>query len=751
VRDEEDVMTIKFAIRLALCAGCLFAIVITAGSVVRSQGSTNPPFDERFRPVEVSTGRVDVRGPFPLSSRQLARLAAYPGPKPNREEDDVEEEVGLDDEPPCLECMFSAEVDPEPPTLELRRTPPPTSAFTVDQSVSDPQIAAGRTYLVVTLARKIAFFSKDGTQLQPIISAGAFFQPLTDVINASIVEPAGSDPDIWGIDTYYDMRTLYDPYRHRFWISGSAINNKAAQSQDPLIKVMRRNFIVAAVSITEDPRDGWYLYWWQATWDNYACAPNCSAVVGADYPSIGISQDFFLQEIGAGENKAGKNYSHVVVIDANALASGSNCCGFHFWNFTMPDGCVQLRGDVLQPAIHHGNPWNADLYASTWVYPDPGQPNCPGGQTRTNADPDKYNVVIWAITGTAQTPKVYSRAVPVKAFAANIPLKPGYTKVSQMNAEQRPTAQTPTPNFLYLSNIGNILQKTSYRDGSLYVTWQDCVNWAQSSTCYTSVRLVRIDMINGFQVTIDRSFGLRNVYDDKPGDFVYYGVPSVEVNADGNMAIVYQRSGKTVFPEARFSVYLAHDVDVLPSRALQTGDAPVGYNAVPGAEGTAGNLDVSGVSVDPFDDTAIWMIHGFGTQSGLWGAYRLAVGKVFGRTYPDLIPDGTTMPASAKQKQTIALQATVRNQGDGPSTATTVQLDLVSTDPLTVPVPFCEAAVSPMVSKGFQAANCTGAIPDTLPPGNYHVRASVDPANTVLEYSDTNNVVVTAAVMLVKK
>ena len=63
------------------------------------------------------------------------------------------------------------------------------------------------------------------------------------------------------------------------------------------------------MSRTSDPRDGFYLYWWNAVIDEGACTtlgsppgppaacPNSTYQPGdaADYPSIGISDDFFTQ------------------------------------------------------------------------------------------------------------------------------------------------------------------------------------------------------------------------------------------------------------------------------------------------------------------------------------------------------------------------------------------------------------------------------------------------------------------------
>ena len=69
---------------------------------------------------------------------------------------------------------------------------------------------------------------------------------------------------------------------------------------------------------------------------------------------------------------------------------------------------------------------------------------------------------------------------------------------------------------------------------------------------------------------------LRNGADDATNAVVYYGNPAVEVNQSGTMAVVYTRSGETVFPEARYSVYFASEPDLRPSAILHAGSFPFG-------------------------------------------------------------------------------------------------------------------------------------------------------------------------------
>jgi hypothetical protein len=59
---------------------------------------------------------------------------------------------------------------------------------------------------------------------------------------------------------------------------------------------------------------------------------------------------------------------------------------------------------------------------------------------------------------------------------------------------------------------------------------------------------------------------------------MYYGWPAVEVNRDGDMAIVYSRTGTTIYPEMRYSMYYNNEPDIRPSRLIKNGESPNSQN-----------------------------------------------------------------------------------------------------------------------------------------------------------------------------
>jgi hypothetical protein len=155
-------------------------------------------------------------------------------------------------------------------------------------------------------------------------------------------------------------------------------------------------------------------------------------------------------------------------------------------------------------------------------------------------------------------------------------------------------------------------------------------------------------------------------------------MPAVEVNKDGNAALTYIRAGTTIFPEARYSVLYGNEDDVRPSRALHAGDYTLGkQNTIRGAtEAVTGKFDISGISVDGFDDTGIWMIDPYSTKvkNKAQGQWQLAVGKVFGKRRSDLQIERIRRRLKGRQ---LTLGFRTRNLGDGGAGSTKLRVSLV--------------------------------------------------------------------------
>jgi hypothetical protein len=414
------------------------------------------------------------------------------------------------------------------------------------------------------------------------------------------------------VDEFYDTRLIFDSFHKRFWLGALARNSGAKYGND-VDKTYRRTKFVVAVSATEDPQGDWFLYWWDAIVDDGACndpnsLPNvgfCSNSTfrpgnGGDYPAIGISKDLFMQANWT------NNYALLNVVKADQLASGVSTQGkFPAWqisNFHYADQTVVMG--TLQPAVHHGAQTSLSYLTSTY---------------------GNNKLMIWAVTLVNNTPILLQKEVPVNAF--------GNLTVA---AQQKSSPQIPHPHDVNFGlNVGNQVMKTVYRDGKLYAIWGDCRQWEGANTCLTSIRLLRVNVNTfpgGVTKTIDRTFGMRH-NNDPPNSFFHYGWPVVEVTKDGHMVLGYNRSGITIHPEARYSIYYGNEADIRPSNTLRKGMFTLGeedaaFQLRPDAA-TVGRIDNGGIAVDPSDDKTIWVIQPYAIKvSDTQGSWRLVVGRV---------------------------------------------------------------------------------------------------------------------------
>ncbi len=430
----------------------------------------------------------------------------------------------------------------------------------------DPQVASSTTYVVATARAAIAFFSKAGELLTPAQSLNNFFAPL-------------SPPGVVG---YFDARLIFDPHRKRFFMAAGAIDSSAPES------VAKKD--VLAVSKTENPLDGWYLYWWTAVPPD----PNATGTFATDYPTIGVDGSNLYHTIGVvDESTSPRTFEYVVMsaFPADDLASGILHNGGQWWDFRNADNSAV---GILQSVLDH-DAVGAAYFANTYG-------GCDSAGGNGSLQP---NLTIWSLPN----PAALKNAIETN----NLPglLSAGASLREFGCPQDAPQLGGSQP--IRMTNLGISVLKAVERAGHLYMTMNDSVDWFGDGQTLTSVRVVRVDT-NSFpalNVEFDRTIGGHNDVEDPPGAEIYYGWGTAEVNKNGDVAVVYTRSGASIYPQIRFSTLLHGEPDLRPSRLLKAGETS--YNlglTVPLYWG-----DLSGASVDPYDDSSIWFAHQY-TVSG---------------------------------------------------------------------------------------------------------------------------------------
>ncbi len=414
---------------------------------------------------------------------------------------------------------------------------------------SDQQIAVSSTHVGVSGRAVLAFYTKAGTKVYGVTGAEAFFI-------------AQGLPSVTGGYGIYDLRMLFDEYRKRFWV--------CALTKQPGPGSTVASFL-CAVSKTQNPLDGFYLYWWNSV--PTSAGSGFQAGDTSDYPCIGIAPHVFIQT----NMVKGANYKHwrVVLRNADKMAqgvSGSQVDGWEWWGWNNPDG---NKTYIIQPAVHHG-PSDRVFLVNKWG----------------------NNAVVWAISNPLTPQQSYARA--------SVAL-PGVSG-ALVNGPQKGNLVANPPPIAMGPQIGDAFLKAVYRNNKLYFTANNSKNWDGSGNL-ASGRLIRANVANYPSVTveIDRTFGAAAETDPK-GKTFHYAWPSIEVNKKGDMVLSTTRTSSTSYPEARLSAYFAAEADLRSSVQLRAGGSPY-------FEGSGQTYNFYGETtascVDPSDDTAIWVASQF--------------------------------------------------------------------------------------------------------------------------------------------
>lgn len=217
----------------------------------------------------------------------------------------------------------------------------------------------------------------------------------------------------------------------------------------------------------------------------------------------------------------------------------------------------------------------------------------------------------------------------------------------------------------------------------------------------------------------------------------YYGWPSVAVNRDGDIAVVYMRSGRQLFPEARFSIWPANAPDISPSTLLQAGEAPV--------PGDPADPDTtSGVSVDPFDDTTVWVSQFYGyraTPNAITGKFRMVVGRVFGMLHSDVfVRSFGLLTSTLRIGGTTTAFLSVGNQGDGPADSIQARIVLSKDPQLSLDDLVLGTLDLPGIASGEEVkVQAEITLPQEVPEGPIYVGVILDPLELLKEYVEDNN------------
>ena len=441
---------------------------------------------------------------------------------------------------------------------------------------ADAQLSVSTTHVVVTARDAIAFYTKSGLKVFGVSEGKSFFT-------------SNGIPDLgpsWGV---FDMRTVYDSYRDRFFISGLYEGDTGSE-------------LVIAISKSTDPTAGFWTYYFD---DPFHGATGWESGDSADYDALGVGPTVYLATANWNSSSGSKGVQ-AMMFDANAMANGqANPWWWIFWNWTDANGAKLY---VAQPAVHHGSTGSANT--------------------------------VWFAEKSGNLAELFHVDNPMQSNQAPFLWNTSLTGTSPSTLVDGPQAgvTNPSPPPLGMgAQIGDAFLKAAWRDNKIYLSANSTMN--SNGTDLSAGRVIRIDVTTAFGTTeIDRTFGIASS-GDPAGSAFYYGWPGVEANANGDMALITSRTNSSIFPELRISQWLSTDSDIESSALLKSGEAPYheGSVCLPGVPGWTWECwgEQTGESVDPSDDIGIWVTQQYpvpvppGFDSN-YANYSMWVAKVFG-------------------------------------------------------------------------------------------------------------------------
>ncbi len=214
--------------------------------------------------------------------------------------------------------------------------------------------------------------------------------------------------------------------------------------------------------------------------------------------------------------------------------------------------------------------------------------------------------------------------------------------------------QPGTPNLL--DSVGHkLMQKVPYRRiGNRESLW---VTHTVRSGSTLAPQWAQLDVTGG---TIAAAPVQQQIY--MPDAVLYRWVPSLAVDAQGNLALGYSASNSSTLPSIGVAGRLAGDpLNNLPQaeRVLVSGDAAQTYN-------TSRWGDYTSMSIDPSDDCTFWYVNEYYGNDylgsiGTWYTFMSAF--KYSGCVPTVAPDVVTTPASGISSGGATLNGTVNPNG----------------------------------------------------------------------------------------
>jgi hypothetical protein len=362
----------------------------------------------------------------------------------------------------------------------------------------------------------------------------------------------------------FDPKLFFDPIGQRFFVT---IIEKKNQ---PQVSVVR--FAVSQSSSPASLTQGWCRYSYsgkvQGSW--------------ADYPSMGMNEKWFA--IHTNNFKFSDNMftrSLVKVADKSRLVNNATTCPsitFSTFNYPFPSsgisGTIQF-GQTATTTSLAGTP----LFAAS-----------------TSAGDNTY-YDLWRVVGTGN-PSIIRNRLTARPYTAP------------------PDAKHKSTGTDYDTDFPRTLSAV-VRNGVITFSFTTGCNFGSlpNESCIRVVQISPTD--SGGTVLFEGDFGA--------GADKFFWMPAVTVNSAGDLAVIFQQSGKTSFLGTAYTGKKSSASNLEPFKNLQIGKCNLVDDDGVGRNRTG---DYAGITVDPSDNRTFWGSAEYSTNMNGRCVWSTRIGKM---------------------------------------------------------------------------------------------------------------------------
>jgi len=316
----------------------------------------------------------------------------------------------------------------------------------------------------------------------------------------------------------------------------------------------RHSWFLLSVSQARNPLGPWWNWAFDASLDGELETPHRADAlgIGVDNAALYLTANMFDQQ-GAFQ------YAKLRVLNKSELYAGQATRWRDFWNLRNPNGSPVFG---LQPAHTFG---------------------MPGVEYLLNATSDGLSLTQWSLTQPlSPQPHLTRRTISTVAYH----LAP--------NARQPETTREIDTGDTRLVNA-------VFRNGLLWAAHTVAANWGEAD----NVSAIQWFQINPGAGTIPQ----QHIY-GAPG--LHYFCPTMMIDGQSNLIMVFNRAGETEFPSIRFAGRLSTD----PLNTLQaSARIKESRTAGPSLWG-----HYNGAAVDP-NDTKVWVVGQYAADDSEWATW----------------------------------------------------------------------------------------------------------------------------------